>query len=472
MATDVSFSNVFMAYWSNSPYNYKVSGAGRDHTRPTGTPINTGWHILPLTLWKHFTTAKQWAELVINYEAYTVKGFTCTVYNPVPMTQQLAIQGTTTFTAFNNTIYSLGVKDELYETSWYNWNDPAGTGGFNNFSLAYKEGYYLDNPRATNQKRTLLPVYYWRSPTPELNSTVTWTWDQEYNSTSANLIGNVAWPITGTNTISLPDGVFWDPLTSPDDIMELRPGKNSMTWSWERHDCDENKWYNIDQLARWAPYTADMPWVNLGRIGGGGAYQPDDIEDPKSLSGPRYGTNPATEDYTIPNLANMPIVPVAWWWIEMQKSIVGTFDDNSSPQKEEALYGPGTEYEQYKYPPTQCFIKGLPLFDDDGNHISTTTQGCFKVTLHLAAKKRRSRIYAPTWHPYTWRFTHTIQAPRVGSYVRYRTGGARRTWTNLRAGPGLNGTIRVRSTPYNTNSTYATSATTRTTSTTSTRMNY
>lgn len=400
--------------------------------------------------------------MVIQYEAYCVKGFSCTVYNPVPMTQQLAIQGTTTFTAFNNTIYSLGTKDDLYETAWYDWNDPTGTAGFNNFNLAYKEGYYLDQPKSTTQKRTVLPVYYWTAPNTHVADVNTWMWNDNVTGYSSYPSGNAA------DRPYIPDGVFWDPLTSASDIMELRPGKNSMTWSWNPHPCDENTWFNFDQLARWVPYVRDMPWPGQAdRIGQAGSNQPDPgYEDPYMLATESTwrtttGANKFNTDPTIANLANVPIVPAAWWWQELNKSIINNDDRRLMP----ALNFPGTEYEQYKYPPTQCFIKGLPLFDDDGNHIVTTTQGCFQVSLTVACKPRRSKIFAPTWGPLPWSQTHAIDAPRVGSYVRYRTGGARRTWGNLKHAYGVSvdtadnqGNYSARYAPYNT-STYSTTGT-------------
>lgn len=472
MATDITFTNTYIAYWSNEPYNYPVtiqdnraSTASNFSGVRTNDPIRTGWHILPLSLWRHFTTPKQWVEFVIGYEAYTVKGFECTVYNPVPMTQQLAIQGTTTFTAFNNTIYSLGCSDDLYETSWHNWNNPNDP--FRNFSLAYKEGVFLvpkSSETTREYRRTMLPVYSWTPVNSMISHDMCWTWDLPWNSYPVWPFKNAQSP---TNTYQ-PDGVFWDPLCSPDDIMELRPGKNSMTWSWNTHDCDQNKWFNIDQIAKWIPYVHDNPFVSVNQSGGPGSYITEQLDDPAYFSTPASNTltttAPRSVDYTIPNLADVPVVPTAWFWQEMQKSIdVGGSDGFPS------LFFAGTEYEQYKYGMKQCFIKGLPLFDDNNTHVSTTTQGCIRVSLHLAAKKRRSRIFAPTWGPLPWRLTHSIHTGRIGSYVRYRTGGARRTWTN-RTNEGEQPAPRQhrqRRVPYSTGQ-YTSTTTTRTTTTAAT----
>ncbi|API68924.1 capsid protein 1 [Chaphamaparvovirus chiropteran1] len=448
MAEDVSYTNTYMAYWKNGPYIYPNNDT--DPKSKTGQvmstgEINTGWHIIPTILWKHFTTPKQWCNFMIKYEAYTVKGYTVTVYNPIPMTQQLAIQGTTAFTAFNNTIYTLGAQDDIYETSYHNWylDTP-----FNHFNLAYKEGQYKDNNNSWN--KTVFPVYSWRTANPRNVSDTTYSYIPTVLSYST-------WPRVA-NESDIPNGLFWDPLTDPDSIMELRPGKNSMSFSWNAHDCDTNKWYNLDCIAKWTPYVHDNPFQHIGRAGQAGSYKITTTDDPDPLS--TYSSWATTEltkdDFTIPNLLNMPVVPMNWWWQEMQKSIAQT-----TTLKKPALFWAGTEYEQYKYPPTQCFLKGVPLFDDNGTHVETLTQGCFRVTLHLAAKKRRSRIFAPTWGPLAWTQIYSIDAPRAPNAVRYRTGGARRTWTNIEKESGES-PYNIREDPYSTSTTYDRSITSNT----------
>uniref|UniRef100_A0AAU7P180 Structural protein VP1 n=1 Tax=Hamaparvovirinae sp. TaxID=2809447 RepID=A0AAU7P180_9VIRU len=444
MAEDVTYTNTYMAYWGNKPHIYPTQKGLDDNPSCiiTGT-INTGWHIIPTILWKHFTTPKQWCNFTINYEAYTVKGYTVTVYNPVPMTQQLAIQGTTAFTAFNNTIYTLGTQDDLYETSYHNWYSDTDTGDFRSFGLAYKEGHYYTG---SSWKKTTFPVYLWRTANPRNIS----------DSTYGYLINKdsyTTWPRSTSDKI-IPNGVFWDPLNDPDNIMELRPGKNAMSFSWNIHECDSNKWFNIDQIAKWYPYTVDTPWLSQNMGGPASSYILTTEDDPDRLTSNSSWTQytPKKDDYTIPNLLEMPIVPMQWWWQEMQKSIAQTPD-----VYKEALFWAGTEYECYKYGPTQCFLKGLPLFDDNDTHIDTTTQGCFRISLHLACKKRRSRLFAPTWGPLSWKQIYAISAPRVPSLVRYRTGGARRTWTNFEenARPTADKAFSHRQDPYDINTTYS-----------------
>nr|QUS52576.1 capsid protein [Mute swan feces associated chapparvovirus 2] len=452
MAESVTFTNCYMAYFQNNPYHYPRNNLD---IQQMGTVINTGWHILPNMMWRHLATPKQWAEFIIKYEAYHVDGISCTIFNPVPMTTQLAIQGTTAFTAFNNTIYSLGYIDTLYETSWYPWNDTGND--VDNLNLAFKEGLCQRSGQSTDTRYTL-PVYTWNTPNSRGSNASVF-------GRQATVDARTVYP-TALNQI--PSGVFWDPMNRPDHLMELRPGKNSMNYSWECHDCDSGIWYNLDQLASWAPYAGDWPWDPFLRGQPGmeklsTAMDPDPLNDGTTMSGSR-------NDYSWPNFANLPVVPNSWFWQEICKSLALK---SSALDRKLEMKALGTEYQQYKYGPTQWFLKGLPLFDDQNTHITTTTQCCIKMSLKISAKKRRSAIYCPTWGPFGWKTIYSMTSWNRNmppSAIRYRTGGARRTLNNADEQGDWNFAgewTPQREDPYVT-STWPTTASTLTTATTST----
>lgn len=436
MAEDVSFTNCYMAYISNNPYNYPTDSKD---TIETNSSLNTGYHIIPNFLWQHYVTPKQFAEFQMKYEAYHVTGATCTIFNMIPMTTQLAIQGTNVFTAFNNTIYAIAYKDELYETAWENWLSQQIHTSYNH-NLAWKEGLIFQYGSDT-RKRYELPIYRWKVPHFRTATDSTWGFRPQKGS------GIGVYPNENT-----PSGIFWDPLNKPDSIMELRPGKNSVSFSWECHACDSGKWFNLDSLASWWPWTATGPYAGKARAG---TRQYTSEEDPDALS-TQYQSEPPTNDYTLMNLALQPIVPTGWWWKEMQQSIVQEFN----PLKPD-LFFPGTEYELYKYPITQWFIKMIPLFDDNGTNIQCSANVSIKMSLHLKAKPRRSAIYAPSWGPFAWKPLYTAQTQNLNFYpanIRYRTGGARRTWQNIltsvnSSGQAVSSDGHWREDPYNVAST-------------------
>jgi len=474
MAESVSYSSNYMVYWDNSPYIYPTSDNPQLNNVFT---MNTGWHVLPTMLWKHFLSPKQWWEFHINYEAYHVAGYTATLYNPIPITQNLAIQGTSTFNAFNNTIYSLGAQDILYETSYHNWwTDPV----WKYFYTAYKEGAVrTGNTGSEKWQRLVLPKYLWENSATDPVDVYTWSWDPTppiYASAAA------VWPHTNQGEQHADySGCFWDPLTDPDSILELRPGKNSMTFNWATHGCDESIWYNLDQLVRFLPYVPEGPWAgvtttsgNVSRYGKDGTYIPNPkmtdpfpqtsyttggVDQAAQRPQPQYGGR--YQDFSMPNYLNLPIVPVTWFWKEMQQNLI----EDRNTQKPQ-LGWPGTEFQAYKYPPTQSYVKGIPLYDENNTLIATSTQGILRCTLHLKAKKRRSRYYCPTWGPLSGAMAYTIQGTYTPAMVRYRTGGARRGWANHTADQPRTDTP-TRWGPYTTQTYTSTTVTTYTTSTAS-----
>ncbi|QEJ80804.1 capsid protein VP1 [avian chapparvovirus BR_DF10] len=455
MADNVSISNVYSVYLKNQPYIYPSDQTPDQYTN---IKINTGWNIIPNMLWKHFVTPRQWAELIINNEAYHVNSVSCTIFNMIPMTTQIAIQNTSVFTAFNNTVYAWGYTDELYETSWEGWDnveDSIDQRFIYCPNLAWKEGLNYTVSSNDRNKLNTWPVYLWRVPHVHVSSRQTW--------------GNVATAGAGDGVFSCgnngncwPSGVFWDPLNMPDKLMELRPGKNAMHFTWNTHDCDSHLWFNFDQIAAWWPWTSTGPYsVNTrpGQIKLSSDCDPELIATygQGSLTSSTLNSATATpcNDYTVPNLAYQPIVPCAWWWKEMQNSII---QDRSTNKAD--MWFAGTEFEQAKYPPHQWFTKIVPLYDSNGTWIEVTAQCSVKVTINIDVKKRRSAIYAPTWGPFSWRNVYSAQTACLNfqpAMVRYRTGGARRTWQNIAQTDGQNWwqTGHPREDPYVASSTVA-----------------
>lgn len=459
MANTFSVTNTWMSYIANNPFIYPTDDKA---TEQGSTLINTGWHILPNMLWRHFLTPKQWANLVITSEAYHVESMSIEVFNMIPMTQQLAIQGNTVFTAFNNCIYALGYCDTLYETNWHNWYDKSGT----EHNLIYKEGQICNTGQST-KTRWELPIYKWHVPNQRARSAHSYeNWDGLYNCPSAVFPAGAGQGATQPTNPSIaqrvtkysekPTGIVWDPMNRPSHLMELRPGKNSIKFSWECHPTDSDRWFNLDQIAWWHPFLPEGPY-NFGHPRPG-EFQMSNEVDPDMVSS-KYEQPQWINDYTIPNWENVPVVPMQWWWKEMQESIAplshmtqnNTFNDIAVRRTNEFFVG--TEYECYKYGPTQCFLKMIPLFDESGTHIRCTANVSVKTTLNLKTKKRRSAIYAPTWGPFSWYDLYTAQSIHrrfAPSLIRYRTGGARRTWQNQGdSSEPTNGYAHPRETPYN-----------------------
>nr|QKE54980.1 MAG: capsid protein [Parvoviridae sp.] len=423
MADSITFENCYITYIQNQPHQYP-NQTTVNYT--PGTEFNSGWHVIPNMLWRHVCNPRQWHTLVSNYEAYHVEGVDCTIFNMVPLTDQIAIQQTSTFTAFNNCVYGWCYTDDLYETDWHNWwaHDTYSNEWLN---LAYKEGLQRIGP--SSNKRNMLPIYAYKAPQFRQATDETWA--------NSNISGS---GVGVYNQNATPSGVFWDPLNRPSQISELRPGKNAVHYTWQCHPCDENKWYNIDMLANWFPYTTTGPYnVHKPRPGQFSLSQQldPDVLTTRNEQGQDEDRG-VINDYTMPNLYNCPIVPMAWWWQEMQKSIIPhsshTFTETFLLKAD--LRFAGTEYEQYKYGPTQWFTKITPIFKEDGTNISCFAQISLLTKLHIKVKKRRSAYYAPTDGPYNWKQVYSLRPVDqcyTGSWIRSRTGGARRTWQNQHA---------------------------------------
>lgn len=452
-------------YVSNDYYNYPVFSceSWRPTCRPNQEVSGTGWQVIPNILWEHFCSPKDFYEMVIKFEAVHVKGVSCKLFNMIPLQSQLAIQGTSTFTTFNNTIYMMGYKDDLYETPPYDWNDTRtknerGSQG-KNFNPVFKEGvtftrtaqepvfseqsswwkYPLGTKErenlATNKLRQYLPEYVWAPGFGQGDKCFT------------------AEPTSGATT-----GAFWDPLNRPGSIQELRPGKNAIGFSWNTHECDSKIWFNLDYPALLWPYNRDYVYddplykrmVNKGL---NNLWPPGDVNPANRGDSYAYGIHPdARTRENRPNWRKLPIVPTRWFFEEMKASNINVHNIWSAAceaggntqwvQRQWNVDQPGTEYEQYKYPPTQWFVKMIPLWDDQNQLIRLEAQMWMELSIHLIGKPRRSAIYAPTWGPMPNDLYETNpNVPFNLSDIRGRSAGARRTWLSFRQGPEMLGVI-------------------------------
>lgn len=198
----VTYENCQIVYMQNSfnkMYNAtKVTGANH-------ADQDTGWHFIPNQLYKNWLTPRQWFDLVTNHDKFKLHSCECTVQNMIPLTDNLAIGQDTTFMTFNNTIYALGYTDKHYET--FLTTHPM--------TCLWKEGAVLKQTDGTVDSKMSLPTY---------------------NHKLATDAGNTSYFKV----------YAWDPFIHPSSLMELRPGKNAIKFSWIADAVDNDKWYNTD----------------------------------------------------------------------------------------------------------------------------------------------------------------------------------------------------------------------------------
>nr|QKE54865.1 MAG: capsid protein [Parvoviridae sp.] len=449
---DYNITNCYMAYVDNEAMLYPSRD---EHTVLSGNltkrTIPTGWQIIPNLLWRHMCKPKQWYEMLIKYEAYSVAGIDCTLFNPIPITNNLSIGRTSLFAAFNNCIYCNTYTDELYETSWHPWYIETGTEA-DNLNLLYKEGVFYSGQSTTDGSTPgsyrahvyKFPQYFWKRQFTVNEFSNQWSQGKEGQAGVFDTFNAQA-----RNQQPIPAGLVWDPYERPEHIGELRAGKNASTYSWNIAGCDEGKIWNLDRIMDFSTWTTAGPYTGSHRPGTGKRYTDMDPEvittfgafvrnaNSQKITPPEGVASAGQvcimyEDYAIPNWANMPIVPNVWTWHEIKNSIADIKMDKAWQKIDK--YWCGTENEQCKYPPCQWFIKGIPIYDAQESLIRTMVQLSVKITLRLKCKPRRSAYYCPTWGPFSGEqlFYHN-PAKQIfqESYIRYRTGGGRRTWQNL-----------------------------------------
>lgn len=196
----VTYENCQIVYFNN---NFNKLYNSTNVTGTVSTNQDTGWHLIPNQLYQNWMTPRQWFDLVTNHDKYRPHSCEVTVQNMIPLTDNLSIDQSTTFMTFNNTIYALGYTDKHYETFLTT----------NPMSCLYKEGAIFTFDKGDIQSKLSLPIY-------------------------------------NHKLIKSPDGTLyqkgygWDPFIHPSSLMELRPGKNAIKFSWSADPVDSDKWYS------------------------------------------------------------------------------------------------------------------------------------------------------------------------------------------------------------------------------------
>lgn len=166
----------------------------------------TGWHFIPNQNYSNWMNQRQWFDLVTNHSSFRLVSCEATVQNMIPLTDNLAIGQDTTFMTFNNTIYALGYTDKHYETF------PVESG----LDIKYREGIIINPVDGTTTNKFALPLY--NHPLYKYNQTECWS-------------------------------VYaWDPFVHPSSLMELRPGKNAITFKWEANPSDKDKFVSTANI--------------------------------------------------------------------------------------------------------------------------------------------------------------------------------------------------------------------------------
>lgn len=331
----VTFTNCTYAYITNDPYKYPSKYDGK----PTPIKVETGWHIIPNQQYGDWLTPKQWFTLMYEAESFSLAGCSVTVQNMIPLTSNPAIQGTASFTAFNNTIYALGYTDNCYETVWRE-NDKL--------TLWEREGVSWNGTTAT---RYMIPQYE-----------------------------HIIWNTEEIQSIGAWESYFWDPMVLAEDLQELRPGKNAIKYAYS---AGKQVWYNTTVQQQfdpnWSPAGANKPAIYSITAKQVNNFKLDNITPHNNVNAyiSTEDTHP-TCDTAAPSVKSA----APWNHITIQK--------------------PSTVGRSHGKPCPQWFIKMIPIFDENGALIKTTAQVCMyrTITFNITPKKRAINmpLYPPMTH--------------------------------------------------------------------------
>lgn len=328
MATSKTYKQLRYLYIENKPMDYPPMNIGTQATFQT--PRKTGWQLLPNQLLAHMLSPAQWWDVTRSFCAIRVDKVTGTVFNMIPLTETIAIQGNTTFTAFNNTLYALGYSDDRYETQIQDWSTM-----FDNFNIYQKEG--LDIPSANNKARMNCPEYT----------------HQIYGHPE-----NVAsWPASGlvdqTHAYPQAAGTLWDPFNVPDELMELRPGKNAIKYTWNRREDDTHEMYSLDTNVYLNQIRKQVAGLNQGEQ----TYRLAKAY----FQTMNWGTYPLVDNWAFNDVI----------WKNLQKA---TYSPDAADFRKTANLFPPLGQFNAKFPIPNWFIKLIPLYDSNNALIQTSAQ--------------------------------------------------------------------------------------------------
>lgn len=340
----VEYSTTNYHYIQNdyNRYVYQTGGGEAENF----TRQFTGWHYIPNNRWCDFFNPAQWFDLVTNHESVKIKSINCAVMNLIPMTDQVAIQQTSTFLSFNNTLYALAYEDNCMETH-------CSLGRFApKPKISMREGVEIAAGDGTVSQKQYLPTYTHYIP-----------------------------KLSGTEECK---GYYWDPLTRPSEIMELRPGKNSITFHWEPHGSDAHITYSLMNDFSTTQMTRDDSMTDQITLGDWVSYMNGQITPASSRLEDMY-----TRQEAAPTPPNPP----------------GRTAFNKKACGQAAIWA---SQNAYQFPIRNWFIKMIPIFDTKNALLKHEAQVCVHKTITLEVSPRKAAINMPRMD-YAWLFSPSAQ---------------------------------------------------------------
>ena len=96
-----------------------------------------------------------------------------------------------------------------------------------------------------------------------------------------------------------------------------------MSFHWKTHGADEHCWYNLDSLVKLFPYTPESGYshnIRDQKYRGppGSRIVNENFQHPSPQTSISTENNKVFIEHDVPNVLNTPIVPIQWFWIELE----------------------------------------------------------------------------------------------------------------------------------------------------------